>query len=328
MSKYAFIFLLTMNAVNSGQEGARIVTEWGFENCVELSNDIVRVVLDPNIGGRVLVYERNGKDVLFHNSEEHGIEYEPSGKDKKPWFGASAGRFDIGPEGGLPGRPVLKTGKWTAEITGPRAARMTSQICPNTRMQLIREFQLDEKTSHLICIQTMKNAGDKDIRVNHWSRTLAVGNGIALAPIDPHSRFPKGYIIYGPGKVMDYNPEDEPAVRVRDGILEIISPPKRPKFVLDVNPGWLAYLTEQNHLFIKKFDPHIGKMSGEMTAVNTSLWYYKDMMCEIEPIGPMELLPPGHYASFTEHWWLENYDFPEDRNADLGKIKKIIAEVK
>jgi hypothetical protein len=327
MKKYLLLFSITMSVFIAGQEGTRVVTEWGYENCIELSNEIVRVVLDPNVGGRVLVYERNGKDILYHYPAERGVLYEPFGNEKMPWTGPSAGRFDVGPEGGLPQRQTLWVGSWSAEITGPREARMTSQVCQNSNLQLIREFKLDEKTSHLICTQTMKNVGNDEVRVNHWSRTFAVGNGILLAPIDPNSRFPEGYIIYGPGKIMDFKPVEEPNVRVRDGILEIFSSPKRAKFVLDVNPGWLAYVTEQNQLFIKKFDPHIGTMSAEMTGVNTSIWYYEDKMCEIEPIGPMEILPPGHYASYTEHWWLEGYDFPMDRKVDLGKVIRIVSEV-
>lgn len=304
---------------------ASLVTELGYKNCIELSNDKVRVVLDPNVGGRVLIYERSGKDILYHDPALAGQIYEPFGDDKMPWFGPEAGRFDVGPEKAMPERKTLWAGTWEGEITGQLYARMFSKVCPDTHLQLIREFELDNNSSKLICKQTIKNSGEKQVRVNHWSRTLAKGNGILIAPIDSDSRFPEGFIVYSPDETMDFEPLNEPGVRVRNGYLEIFSAPDRPKFVFDVDPGWLAYITDQNQIFIKKFDPHIGRMSGEMAAVNASVWYYKDLMCEIEPIGPMEILDPGSCASFIEDWWLEPFDFPADRKVDLEKIEKIIS---
>ena len=44
--------------------GSRIVAERKYPGCIELSNDSVRVVLEPNLGGRVIAYELNGKNVL------------------------------------------------------------------------------------------------------------------------------------------------------------------------------------------------------------------------------------------------------------------------
>ena len=40
--------------------------------------------------------------------------------------------------------------------------------------------------------------------------------------------------------------------------------------------------------------------------------YYKDIYCELEPIGPRTNIAPGQSASFTEDWWLVPHKFPED----------------
>ena len=59
-----------------------------------------------------------------------------------------------------------------------------------------------------------------------------------------------------------------------------------------------------------------------------SLWYVEDRgsdrlsTCELEPIGPREDIGPGESASFTEEWFLEDYQFPENDPAiDLDDIE-------
>jgi len=51
-------------------------------------------------------------------------------------------------------------------------------------------------------------------------------------------------------------------------------------------------------------------------------------MCELEPIGPQEILKPGGKASFTEDWWVAEQKFPgNSKSVDLGqleaKVKKL-----
>ena len=46
------LFLLI--STESGHGAARIISEHGYDNLIELSNGTCRVVLEPNMGGRVL----------------------------------------------------------------------------------------------------------------------------------------------------------------------------------------------------------------------------------------------------------------------------------
>ena len=315
------IFVLLSVACSRGHyEGTAIITQFGFNNCIELKNNDVRVVLEPNIGGRVLVYELHGKNVLYRDSTQDGDVF-------KPGPGSPAGgRFDIGPERTIPRHPALFTGKWEGIITGKREAQLISQADTSTGVQLIRNFRLDEQGSKLIYTQTIKNISAETKYYCSWSRTFVKGGGISITPLNPHSRFPRGYLIYGPGNVMDFMPADEPNVRVRNGILEIIGAPGRPKFVMDVSEGWLAYITKDDQLFIKKFNVYPERVYGEMSAANASIFYRGEELCEIEPIGPMESISQGGKVSFTETWYLLDYNYPEDKLPDQEKITSIIKE--
>jgi len=300
--------------------GTHVVSAHGNENCIELFNESTRVVLEPKLGGRVLIYALREKNVLWINPENEGKVYTPG----EPYGHPGAGRFDYGPEKTGPEKSALFFGSWEGKITGPREAVLISQKDPVTGISLERHFTLGESGSHLSCTQIIRNTSENTARHYHWSRTFVKGGGISFTPLNPNSKYPKGYLVYGPGDVMDFEPEEEDNARTREGILEILGPLSRPKFVMDCDKGWLAYITRENQLFIKKFKIYPDRPYGDMAAPTASIWYNKNLMCEIEPLGPLEVLEPGESASFTEHWYLYDYTYPSDRKADLAELKAII----
>jgi hypothetical protein len=301
-------------------DGTSWVTSHGYTGCIQLENADVRVVLEPNCGGRVLEYSRRGRNVIYVDPEHDGWTYRPG----EPTIDPCGGRFDIGPEEIIAPHPALWLGKWTAEITGPRAARLTSVEDEATGVQLVREFRLDRKTSHLVCTQTIRNVSGETKHYFHWGRTFAEGNGICLIPLTPDSRFPQGYILYGPGPVINYRPAPHPNVSVRDNFFIITGEPPLPQYGFDTFAGWLAYLTRSGLLFVKRFPVYPDRAYGEIPAPTVVIWYNLDRMCELEPIAPRETIRPGKSVSFTEDWWIFPYDYPPDKNVDLKALTAFV----
>ncbi|MFW6163881.1 MAG: hypothetical protein ACODAJ_14010, partial [Planctomycetota bacterium] len=79
-----------------------------------------------------------------------------------------------------------------------------------------------------------------------------------------------------------------------------------------------------------RFPTYPDRMYNEMAAFQISIWYYKDELCELEPIGPKTNIAPGETASFTEDWWLLPRAFPEDpAEVDPDKVAaQVAAEAK
>ncbi|MDP7050299.1 MAG: hypothetical protein QF600_00075, partial [Verrucomicrobiota bacterium] len=119
MKSFMRVVLVSVGVILAGPvrsaEGIRLVAYHGFGDCIELKNKTARAVLCPASGGRVLEFSINGRNALWLNPDEAG----------KP-NGASAGRFDIGPERILPRRNALFRGPYKGGITGARSARLTS----------------------------------------------------------------------------------------------------------------------------------------------------------------------------------------------------------
>ena len=303
-------------------EEAAWVSSYGYSGCIELSNEHIKVILEPNCGGRILEYALNGKNVIHTDPEQDGWTYTPGGKR----FGPTGGRCDIGPEMTAPSRLALWLGRWEAEIIGTRAVRMTSVKDQSTGVQLVREFKLDRDSSHLSFTQTIINISDSPKEYNHWSRTFAEGGGICIVPLTERSRFPEKFIMYYPESMLKIRHDEHPNVRVRDNFLEILGPPPQRKFGIDSYAGWLGYITRSNLLFVKKFPVYPKRAYGEVAAYTISIWYDQEKQCEIEPIGPTEFLKPGERASFTEDWWLFQYDYPQDKKADLEGLQALVEE--
>jgi hypothetical protein len=304
--------------------GVRRLQFLNYPDCIELSNKAGTVaVLGHHVGGRVLSYRQGGKESLYLNSSEE--KWTPE-NGKKP---SSAGRFDIGPEYLIPKRAELWSGQWSAKITGPRSARLTSKPAADAGIRLIRDFVLAENSSHLACTQTMVNTSGETRRWCHWGRMFAIHGGIGVVPLTPkHQRFPKGYIMMRGSDEMLILPED-PNIRRRGNFLEILAPPKEPKLGFDSFAGWFAYQMPNDLAFIKTYKTYPGRLYGEIAGLTLSIWYPKSdwvPACEIEPIGPMEILQPGQKAAFTENWYLLPNRFPKDGSKlDLSALAKKVA---
>lgn len=301
----------------SESESAKFVRYHGYDKAIELSNDSTRVVLCPQVGGRVIEYSLDGK---------HGVWLDEREKEWKPGQPgmASAGRFDIGPELVIPRHQVLWSGEWAGEITGPRSARLTSQQDEATGVQLVRDFELDEKTSRLQCTQTIMNVSEETKEWCHWSRTFAPGEGICVIPLSGQSKYPSKYVMYEGGALINARAED-PNIRIRDGFIEILAAPRLPKLGFDSLAGWMGYVMKNDLMFVKNFRTFPDRVYNEAAGLTISVWYPEGPRVELEPIGPRERLEAGQAASFTEEWWLVDHDFPQPgEDVDLTLISETV----
>jgi hypothetical protein len=61
-----------------------------------------------------------------------------------------------------------------------------------------------------------------------------------------------------------------------------------------------------------------------MAANNMSFRYNGEEMCELESIGPLEVIEPSFDASFTETWYLMEFEYPGRTPVKTSAIRKII----
>lgn len=289
-----FLILTIATLSLAAEPTARFVASHGDSQAVELVRGDARAILSPS-GGRVLEYSVAGKQALWFDESEKNV---PAGKSRP----MSAGRFDIGPELTTPAHPKLWSGEWKAEITGESAAMLTSEKDEATGMQLRRVFTLNENGS-LSCKQLMTNISAEMKEVCHWGRSFSPGGGICLIPLLGKSKFPSKYVMYEDSAIINVRNQDE-MIRERDGFLEILAPPRKPKLGFDSYAGWLAYVMPGDVLFVKRYSVQPNRVYNEAAGLMLSVWYPTGPRIELEPIGPREVLQPTQSASFTENWFV------------------------
>lgn len=313
-----FLFL-----AGSIQAATSVVSGHGYDNLIEIRNDATEVILEPNMGGRVLSYKLNGVEILYQDPAQAGLH--PTREVSVHRI--AGGRFDVGPTFALPQHNTIWQCAWTGEITGEFSARLTSQIDPDLGIQLVREFTLCPDSSKLDCKQTIINHNDVPFRGCFWSRTFAKGGGVSLAPVVTDSYFPKGYALnLDPRGGYQFLPQPEAAIRVRDNILEIFTEPSDPKSICHLSEGWLGYISPDDLLFLKTFPFDPEWRYADPPQHHASFWHLKDEIVEIEPNGPQEIIPPGGKASFTETWHLIPFKLPSDKQVDLEKLRQTIGK--
>ncbi len=320
----AVLVLMQGSTTCSAVTGAKVISFYGYDDCIELSNSTVKAILCPAAGGRILYYGTADKNLL----------YLPAGDEGWVWDGKSgnapmhAGRCDIGPEQVVPRRPLLWQGKWEGIIQGDRKAVLKSQPDSSTGVRLERTFELAADSTKLIFTQAIINVSDQPVEYCHWSRTFVNGKGKAIVPISKPNRFPQHYVRYDPpGKSINFAPND-PHIHLVDDCLVIEDHPEQPKLGFDSHRGWLAYCSPQDLLFVKKFATYPDRAYNEVAGLTISVWYPAGNQVELEPIGPREHIRPGQSASFTETWYFSDYKFPAAIDNELARIKELVSEMK
>ena len=316
---------LSPSAIAADQPAARLAKFHAYDRAIVLTRGDARAVLGPEVGGRVLEFSVDGNDAMY--LDEADKNRRPG--DQPP---VTAGRFDYGPELTAIAHPMLWSGEWSGEITGPYSAKLTSPQDNRAGIQLVRDFELaddaggDENVPvQLVCKQTIHNISSEVREVCHWGRSFSPGGGICLIPLgDRPSRFPSKYAMYEDSAIINVRNTDE-NIRERDGFLEILAPPRKPKLGFDSTAGWLAYLMPNHTLFVKRFQTFPDRVYNEAAGLTLSVWYPPQTRIELEPIGPRERLQPGESASFAEHWWLLRFPFPGDgEQVDLEALTSLV----
>lgn len=320
---WGLIVTVVAAASMAAEPSAHVAPFHGYDKAIELTRGGAKAVLCPQVGGRVLEFTVDGRSALQLDEEEKS--WKPGDRP------VSAGRFDYGPELVTIPHPSIWSGEWSGEITGQSSARLTSPRDEKAGIQLVRDFELTSggnggTSLHLICRQTIRNVCDELREVCHWGRSFSPGGGVCLIPLgDSPSRFPSHYAMYEDSAIINVRNTDD-QIRVRDGFLEILAPPRKPKLGFDTMAGWFGYLMPNNTLFVKRFPTYPDRVYNEAAGLTMSVWYPPATRIELEPIGPRERLKPGESASFVEDWWLLSFPYPaQGEQVDLAALQSLVS---
>ena len=284
-------------------EGIEARTHFGWPNCFELvaADPVVRAVVAPAVGGRIVHYGLKYENILFENPGSAGKTL----ANTKDGFWVGGYQCDIGPElRGIPEHQTLWAGQYQGVTGKDYTVTVTSESDTALGIQLGKEIVMDPETGHLGITQWMKNVSDKEVAYCLWDRTLCKGGGFAFFPLSKKSHFPARWSIRNKidtRYVYDGKTPESPNVRILDGVLVAKTTGSATKVGADSDAGWIAYARDR--LLFVKFFPYYPK-ADYTDGGNSVELYFDQSVAELEPLSPEVKLKPGEIYTFPEQWVL------------------------
>ena len=322
-----------------------------------LENELVRLHVVPDIGGRVIQYALGEKEFFWVNPALAGKTSPETGLNPKgEWLNYGGDKLWPAPQGWdndrqWPGPPdaVLDGQPYRAEIVrDPPGIRLTSRDDARSGIRFSRRIRLDPSSTRVSIEATMTNIDDKPRRWGIWAHAqLDAGlpeseayNRLmrAWCPINPRSRFERGYeVIFG----KKDNPSFE--ADAKRGLMKVSYRYQVGKIGLDSHAGWVATVDgRRGDVFVQRFRFEPEKAYPDGSSVE--FWHnglgrihaynkWMDMpdsreenayVFESEILSPFARLKPGESYTWKYAWYACRLggDFPVLDCSEAGVVSQ------
>jgi hypothetical protein len=269
-------------------------------NAEELSNDWVRLILVPQLGGRLMQVIFAGHPYLFVNPKFKGKYLPPSEAKAGQWFNYGGDKLWPLPEGDSddqwpgPIADVLDDGEYKFSLISDAphcSVRLDGPADPKTGLQYSREISLGSDSPEIFFHAVMKNASAHQIR---WSvqsvtqydtadaRDPARYNRSfwAFTPVNPQSAYIDGYRVRS-------GLADDPSFSVTDGLFTLHWLYLENEVWLDANAGWVAVVDDSaGYAMVERFQYQAGK---EYPGKASVIFYKNGAALELDETGMPKL---------------------------------------
>lgn len=310
------ISLMSILFVLSIQTYAKVTVEHityrGWTDSYRLTAGDYSLVVVPEIGGRIMEYSLQGRNVLWENTSEFGLTYPIT----KEWHNFGGYKTWASPEEywGWPPDFMLDCGKANVEVLqNPKGLPVLKVIgAPSLSAGLFfsKEITLTE-SGEVQIKQRMHNIGTKSVQYGIWDVTQVKTPCFVAFPMNPNSRFPDGlrYKIAESRNSTQFNFVDGYCITAYKG--------EPGDIASDSDGPWLVWFKD-DLAFVKLFGPMVkgaeypdGGCSCEVFTSDLKLGYV-----EMEVLGPMVDMPPGGQTELEGRWKIIRLSQPvtsEDR---------------
>jgi len=233
-----------------------------------MENGLVRLHVVPDIGGRVIQFALGEKAFFWVNPALEGQSSPQTGLDPNGgWMNYGGDKLWPAPQGWdndeqWPGPPdaVLDGQPYRAQVDKQSASiTLTSRDDPRSGIRFSRRIRLYPNSTRVSFEATMTNVDDRPRRWGIWAHTQ-LDAGLpgsddysrlmrAWCPINPESRFEKGYdLVFGDKNNPSFKPDS------RRGLMQVNYHYRVGKIRLDSHAGWVATVDgHKGDVFVQRF---------------------------------------------------------------------------
>ncbi len=302
----------------------------------DLTNDLIRVQIVPQIGGRVIQYKLGDYGFFWVNKALAGIQPPAGGLGPDgSWLNYGGDKLWPAPQGWdndqqWPGPPdaVLDGGpyrpRWTKKDGRYVAVELTSLPDKRSGNRFSRVLRISEDSTHVSIDATMTNIDTKPRRWGIWAHTqfdAASRHGRGwnrnlwgYCPMNPRSVFVRGYgVQYG----LVNNPSFQP--NYDTGIMRVNYQRRVGKIGLDSPGGWVATVdATDGYAFVQRFTFEAEKPYPDNSSVEfwmsgpgrfvawgkvTDMGEDAPCLMESEILSPFAALKPGESYTYHYDWY-------------------------
>ena len=303
-----------------------------------LENGIIRLAAVPDIGGRLMAYDLGPYPYLFVDPDLAGKLF--TAKENQgdgslaAWNNYGGDKTWPAPQGWDndaqwhgPPDPILDTGRYmldALEGNGEMAlVRMVSPADEKTGVQISRQFTIRQGSSRANLDLAFTNILDKPVRWSIWDvvqlraesrtpggNTAFDSNCFITAPLNPHSRFPRGYNVM-------FGKEDNPQWQIdeQNGLFKGQYLWEIGKIGIDSRVGWIAFSQgSEGYAFAERFAYEEGGeypddgvtiecwTVGAGQVANLDYGATEIYLMETEVLSPLRTIAPGATETFAIEW--------------------------
>jgi hypothetical protein len=267
----------------------------GWEHCLEMSTDQVRLIVTTDVGPRIIYFGSPGGENVFHQREgQQGL------TNSKEWLIYGGHRLWHSPQFGFrPNQPD------NIKVPYNVLGNTVEFNCPeenNTRIQKQLRITLMGDEPRVVISHRIYNRGLWPIRLATWALSVMREGGTGILPV-PQEQTPD----YLPNFAIAYWPwtkTNDPRFILGEKYMSLRQDQNNSqwfKIGFRNTEGWGAYLYK-GYMFVKMYSLCPGE---EYPDYGSSFEIYTDNdMMELESVGPLKTISNGEYTEHTEEWYL------------------------
>lgn len=305
---FALMITTCFGFVSAADVTMKTIPYKGWNNNLQLSNGTVELVITLEVGPRIIRYGFVGESNVFKEYEEQ------MGKSgESTWMIRGGHRLWHAPED-LTRTYALDNSPIKYEKLSESSVRLIQPVESITGIQKEMDITLDPNSSRVRVVHRLRNTGLWDVELAPWALSVMAPGGAAIIPLPEKIAHP-GSVLPGqkpdlrgllPNQQMIIWPYTDLAdARWRWGSKYIVLRQEKTKgptkIGLALKTGWAAYLRD-GYLFVKRYDYKEGYHYPDY-GCNFETFTNQDML-EVESLGPLTRIAPGHSVEHTEQWWL------------------------
>ncbi|MFN2413321.1 MAG: hypothetical protein ABR535_09775 [Pyrinomonadaceae bacterium] len=276
----------------------RKIAYLGFENCLEMTNDDVRIVVATDFGPRILFYGFDETENVLGWHPDAAVETELG--TWKPYGGH---RLWLAPEN-IPMSYAPDNQPVDYQIINEYSVTLSAQA-DAASVQKSLKITLCEKGGGVTINHKITNRGAKSIEAAAWALTIMQAGGEAIVPNEPLRPYgPETLLPVRTMSLWPYTDFTDPRWRFEKEFTglrcdESISSPQ--KFGVLNRQGRVQYQIG-DVTFTKRFDFAADASYPDMNS-NTEI-YTAGGFIEVETLSPLKSIEPGEVITHREFWEL------------------------